>query len=109
MSKNHRGSGIRSLPKHGRGTCAICGKTDIKVLYEKEINGQNVNICKFCNAHLRNEARNAPAPAPAAEEAPAEAPAEETAATETAAEPAPAAEEAPAEAPAPEAEAPAAE
>ena len=108
MSKNHRGSGIRSLPKHGRGTCAICGKTDIKVLYEKEINGQNVNICKFCNAHLKNEARNAPAPAPAAEEAPAaEAPAEEaapaaeagsaaaesTATEETAAEPeAPAAE-----------------
>ena len=108
MSKNHRGSGIRSLPKHGRGTCAICGKTDIKVLYEKEINGQNVNICKFCNAHLKNEARNAPAPAPAAEEAPAEAPAEEagsaatepTATEETVAEP---------EAPAPEAEAPAAE
>ena len=98
MSKNHRGSGIRSLPKHGRGTCAICGKTDIKVLYEKEINGQNVNICKFCNAHLKNEARNNPAPAPAAE-----APAEEAAA-ETPAE-APAAEEAPA----PEAEAPAAE
>ena len=101
MSKNHRGSGIRSLPKHGRGICAICGKTDIKVLYEKEINGQNVNICKFCNAHLKNEARNAPAPAPAAEEA---APAAE----ETAAAEAPA-EETPAEAPAPEAEAPAAE
>lgn len=98
MSKNHRGSGIRSLPKHGRGTCAICGKTDIKVLYEKEINGQNVNICKFCNAHLKNEARNAPAPAPApaaeapAEEAAAEAPAEEATATEAPAEPAPAAE-----------------
>ena len=93
MSKNHRGSGIRSLPKHGRGTCAICGKTDIKVLYEKEINGQNVNICKFCNAHLKNEARNAPAPAPAAEEAPAEAPAEETAAEPEAPAPeAPAAE-----------------
>ena len=28
MSKNHRGSGIRSLPAHGRGTCAICGKED---------------------------------------------------------------------------------
>ena len=100
MSKNHRGSGIRSLPKHGRGTCAICGKTDIKVLYEKEINGQNVNICKFCNAHLKNEASNAPAPAPAAE-----APAEEAAA-ETPAEEAPAAEapaeEAPAETPAAE-------
>ena len=92
MSKNHRGSGIRSLPNHGRGTCAICGKTDIKVLYEKEINGQNVNICKFCNAHLKNEARNAPAPAPAAE-----APAEEAAAETPAETPA---EEAPAEAPA---------
>ena len=105
MSKNHRGSGIRSLPKHGRGTCAICGKTDIKVLYEKEINGQNVNICKFCNAHLKNEARNAPAPAPAAEEAPAaEAPAEEAPAQEApATEEAPAAaEEAPAETPAAE-------
>ena len=94
MSKNHRGSGIRSLPNHGRGTCAICGKTDIKVLYEKEVNGQNVNICKFCNAHLKNEARNAPAPAPAAEapaeEAAAEAPAEEAPATEAPAEEAPA-------------------
>ena len=104
MSKNHRGSGIRSLPNHGRGTCAICGKTDIKVLYEKEINGQNVNICKFCNAHLKNEARNAPAPAPAAEapaeEAAAETPAEEAPAAEAPAEEAPA--EAPAETPAAE-------
>ena len=94
MSKNHRGSGIRSLPNHGRGTCAICGKTDIKVLYEKEINGQNVNICKFCNAHLKNEARNAPAPAAEApaEETTAEAPAEEAPAAEAPAEEAPAAE-----------------
>ncbi len=72
MSKNHRGSGIRSLPAHGRGKCAICGKTDIKVLWEKEINGETVNICKFCNAALKNKARaEAPAAAPAAEEAPA--------------------------------------
>ena len=92
MSKNHRGSGIRSLPAHGRGTCAICGKTDIKVLWEKEINGQTVNVCKFCNAKLKNEARvEARKAKPAAEEAPAdvaatEAPAEEAPATETAAE-----------------------
>lgn len=71
MSKNHRGSGIRSLPSHGRGTCAICGKTDIKVLWEKEINGQTVKICKYCNANLKNKAQKE-APAPAAEEAPAE-------------------------------------
>ncbi|MCR5285293.1 MAG: hypothetical protein K6D95_06825 [Treponema sp.] len=57
MSKNHRGSGIRSLAAHGRGTCAICGKTNIKVLWEKEVNGQNVNICKFCNAALNNKAK----------------------------------------------------
>ncbi|MBR5646164.1 MAG: hypothetical protein IKX23_05945 [Treponema sp.] len=97
MSKNHRGSGIRSLPKHGRGTCAICGKENIKVLYEKEVNGQTVNICKFCNAHLKNVAvKEAPAPAP--EAAATEAPAEETAATEAPAAETPA--EAPAEAPA---------
>ena len=71
MSKNHRGSGIRSLPAHGRGTCAICGKTDIKVLYEKEVNGQTVNICKYCNANLKNKAKAA-APAAPAEETPAE-------------------------------------
>ena len=84
MSKNHRGSGIRSLPAHGRGTCAICGKEDIKVLWEKEINGQTVKVCKFCNAKLKNEARvearkakpAAEEAAPAAEEAPAEAAAE---------------------------------
>ena len=92
MSKNHRGSGIRSLPKHGRGTCAICGKEDIKVLWEKEINGQTVKVCKFCNAKLKNEARvEARKAKPAAEEAPAEAaateaPAEEAPATEAAAE-----------------------
>ncbi|MCR4741701.1 MAG: hypothetical protein K5866_02355 [Treponema sp.] len=74
MSKNHRGSGIRSLASHGRGTCAICGKTDIKVLWEKEINGQTVKICKYCNAALKNKARKE-APAAAAE-----APAEESAA-----------------------------
>ncbi len=56
MSKNHRGSGIRSLPAHGRGTCAICGKTHIKVLWEKEVNGETVKICKYCNAALKNKA-----------------------------------------------------
>ena len=70
MSKNHRGSGIRSLPAHGRGTCPICGKSNIKVLYEKEIDGQTVNICKYCNAALKNKAKKeASAAAPAAETA----------------------------------------
>ena len=69
MSKNHRGTGIRSLASHGRGTCAICGKTDIKVLWEKEINGETVMICKFCNANLKNKAKvEARKEKPAAEE-----------------------------------------
>ena len=69
MAKNHRGTGIRSLASHGRGTCAICGKTDIKVLWEKEINGETVMICKFCNANLKNKAKvEARKAKPAAEE-----------------------------------------
>jgi len=69
MSKNHRGSGIRSLPAHGRGTCGVCGKADIKVLWEKEVNGQTVKVCKYCNAALKNKARvEAKKAAPAAAE-----------------------------------------
>lgn len=70
MSKNHRGSGIRSLPAHGRGTCGICGKERIKVLFEQEVNGQQVSICKYCKANLKNKAKNAPAATtePAAEQ-----------------------------------------
>ena len=59
MAKNHRGTGIRELAAHGRGTCPICKSTGIKVLYEKEIDGNTVNICKFCNANLKNKAKKA--------------------------------------------------
>ena len=83
MSKNHRGSGIRSLPAHGRGTCAICKKTDIKVLWEKEIDGKTVNICKYCNAALKNKAR-AEVPVSQATETSAEASATDAVAEENA-------------------------
>jgi hypothetical protein len=59
MAKNHRGTGIRTLPAHGRGTCPLCKSTGIKVVYEKEVDGQTLNICKFCVAALKNKARNA--------------------------------------------------
>ena len=78
MSKNHRGTGIRSLPSRGRDECPVCHKTNIKVLYEVEIDGQKVKVCKFCNAAMKNKARReAPAKEPAAPAA--EAPAEATA------------------------------
>ena len=78
MSKNHRGTGIRSLPSRGRDECPVCHKTNIKVLYEVEMDGQKVKVCKFCNAAMKNKARReAPAKEPAAPAA--EAPAEATA------------------------------
>ncbi|MBQ0051112.1 MAG: hypothetical protein KBT11_03495 [Treponema sp.] len=79
MSKAHRGTGIRNEAMHGRGKCPRCGNENVKVLYEKEIDGNNVKICKFCNAQLKNIARKearagkAAAAAAAATEAPAEA------------------------------------
>ena len=81
MSKAHRGTGIRAEFNHGRGKCPRCGKENIKVLYEKEIDGNTVKVCKLCNAELKNIARKearankaaAAASAPATEEAPAEA------------------------------------
>jgi len=40
MSKAHRGKGLRELPKSGRGTCPVCGRTGVKVIYEQEIEGK---------------------------------------------------------------------
>lgn len=57
MSKAHRGTGIRNEPNHGRGKCPRCGNQNVKVLYEKEVDGQTVKVCKFCNATLKNIAR----------------------------------------------------
>lgn len=57
MSKAHRGTGIRKDPNHGRGTCPICGKTQIKTLYDQEVDGKKVKICKICKAALKNKAR----------------------------------------------------
>lgn len=76
MSKAHRGTGIRNEVNHGRGKCARCGKENIKILYEKEIDGATVKVCKYCNAALKNiarvEARKAK-PAEVSSDAPAEA------------------------------------
>ena len=54
MSKSHRGKGIRSLVNHGRGVCGRCKKENIKTLYEHEVEGQKIAVCKFCNAAIKN-------------------------------------------------------
>lgn len=50
MSKAHRGKGVRELKNSGRGTCPLCKKTGIKVMYEREIGEKKVVVCKQCNA-----------------------------------------------------------
>jgi ribosome-binding protein aMBF1 (putative translation factor) len=57
MSKSHRGTGIRKEPNHGRGTCGICGTTQIKIINDQEVDGKKIKICKFCKANLKNKAR----------------------------------------------------
>ncbi|NLM01121.1 MAG: hypothetical protein GX220_06690 [Treponema sp.] len=54
MSKSHRGKGILNQVAHGRGTCSRCKATGIKILYEQEIDGNKVKICKFCKAAIKN-------------------------------------------------------
>lgn len=56
MSKAHRGKGIRALASHGRGTCPVCKKDNVKVLYEQELDGAKKKICKMCKATLANAA-----------------------------------------------------
>ena len=55
MSKAHRGKGLRENFNRGRGTCPVCKKTGIKVIYEQEIDGVKQNICKICKATIANK------------------------------------------------------
>ncbi|MBT3275710.1 MAG: hypothetical protein HN368_21325 [Spirochaetales bacterium] len=52
MSKAHRGAGIRELTKSGRGTCPVCKRSGIKVLYEQAIGEKKYSICKQCRAAI---------------------------------------------------------
>ena len=54
MSKPHRGKSLWETVDKSRGTCPLCKRTGIKLLYEKEFNEKKVNICKQCNAAVKN-------------------------------------------------------
>ncbi|MDR2542519.1 MAG: hypothetical protein LBC80_03600 [Treponema sp.] len=60
MSKNHRGKGIRDQFARGRGECPVCKKTNIKILYEQEAQGQKFKICKTCRAAIKNNKKSLP-------------------------------------------------
>jgi hypothetical protein len=55
MSKAHRGKGLRETAARGRGVCPVCKRDSVKVLYEQEVEGQKVKICKVCKATLANK------------------------------------------------------
>lgn len=52
MGKTHRGFGLLETVNRGRGTCPICKRSGIKVVYEHEMNEKKVMICKQCRAAL---------------------------------------------------------
>lgn len=55
VSKAHRGKGLHETYNRGRGTCPVCKKTGVKVIYEHEVNGEKQKICKICKAMLENK------------------------------------------------------
>ena len=61
MSKAHRGKGIYDLFNRGRGTCPVCSKTGIKLLYEQEAEGQKIKVCKPCKAGIKSGKKKLPA------------------------------------------------
>ena len=48
MAKTHRGAELRELPNRGRGTCPICARTGVKLLYDLTVKGKNIKVCKKC-------------------------------------------------------------
>ncbi len=59
MSKAHRGKGLKEVVAHGRGVCPVCKREGVKVVYEQEVEGQKVKICKTCKATLANKKKAA--------------------------------------------------
>ena len=59
MSKNHRGRGLISMHKRGRGTCPVTGQTGVKLLYEAEIDGKKAMVSKVGKATLANKKQTA--------------------------------------------------
>jgi hypothetical protein len=58
MSKAHRGAGLRTQLRSGRGTCPLCKKTGIKAVYEVSEGDKKFKICKNCKAAVANKTKN---------------------------------------------------
>ena len=53
-TKAHRGKGIRGLVSRGRGTCPLCKRENVKILYEQEAGETKIKICKICRAAVKH-------------------------------------------------------
>ena len=54
MSKAHRGTPLKQeVPGSGRGSCPLCRRTGIKLLYEYEVNEKKFMLCKPCSAAVK--------------------------------------------------------
>ena len=49
MPKPKRGKLIKSTPGW-RGTCPLCNRTGVKLLWEKTVNESKKKVCKQCGA-----------------------------------------------------------
>ena len=47
MGKSRRGKPIKKIP-NWRGTCPICGRTAVKLMWEKGSGKDVVKVCKIC-------------------------------------------------------------
>jgi ribosomal protein L37AE/L43A len=52
MAKSHRGKGLRSQVRHGRGLCPLCKRTAVKVIYDAQVKDKTIKVCKTCKAAL---------------------------------------------------------
>lgn len=54
MSKAHRGRPLKEESGASRGTCPLCKRSGIKLLFEYEVDEKKLVICKQCNKAVKN-------------------------------------------------------
>jgi hypothetical protein len=52
MGKTHRGKGLKDQVSQGRGTCPICKRTAVKVVFEAQVKDKTIKVCKTCKASI---------------------------------------------------------
>ena len=51
MAKPHRGKTLWKYPNRARGTCPLCQRTGVKLLYPvTTATGEQLTVCKRCRA-----------------------------------------------------------